>query len=129
MEITYNRGQTSLSSNHGCNQLPYCETSYAGGLVMRGSRFGRLDSKAFGIVQVSCGLHVGKFRHRIGRQRFTELNEADVHSINRVLRSAFSPDGQFLLEGLGAGPQSNRLPHTWLGGWSRHQPVGMPTVF
>ena len=129
MEITYVGGPTSLCSNHGSNQLPCCETSYAGGLVIRGNRFGGPDGKAFGIVQVSCGLHVGKFRHGIGRQRFTELNEADVHAINRGLRSAFSPDGQFLLEGLGAGAQSNRLPHTWLGGWSRHQPVGMPTVF
>jgi hypothetical protein len=129
VEITYIRGPTSLCSNRGGNQLPYCEASYAGGLVIRGSRSNGPDCKAFGIVQVSCGLHVGKFRHGIGRQRFTELNEADVHVINRGLRSAFSPGEQFLLEGLGAGSQSSRLPHTWLGGWSRHQPVGMPTIF
>jgi len=30
---------------------------------------------------------------------------------------------QFQLEGLGAGPQGNRLAHTWIGEWSRHQPV------
>jgi hypothetical protein len=84
---------------------------------------------AFGIVQVSCGLHVGKFRHGIGRERFTELSKADVRAIRDGLRSAFSPNEQFSLEGLGAGPESSRLPHTWLGEWSRHQPVGMPAIF
>lgn len=87
------------------------------------------DGNAFGIVQVSCGLHVAKFRHRIGRERFTELNKKDVHVINSELRSAFSPSKQFLLEDLGAGPQHLRLPHTWLGEWSRHQPAGMPSIF
>jgi len=87
------------------------------------------DSEAFGIAQVSCGLHVAKFRHSIGRERFTELNKKDVHAISDELRNAFSPDKRFQLEGLGAGPQDLRLPHTWLGGWSRHQPVGMPTIF
>lgn len=97
--------------------------------MIRGSRSSDTDRNAFGIVQVSCGLHVGKFRHGIGRQRFTELNEADAHDISRGLRSAFSPDEQFLLEGLGADSPNSHLPHTWLGQWSRHQPVGMPAIF
>lgn len=97
--------------------------------MILGSKSSGSDCEAFGIVQVSCGLHVGRFRHGMGRQRFTELSKADVHVIDGVLRSAFSPDKQFLLEGLGAGPQSSRLPHTWLGGWSRHQPVVMPSIF
>lgn len=97
--------------------------------MISGSKSSSPDSQAFGIVQVSCGLHVGRFRHGIGRQRFIELNRADVHAISRGLQNAFSPGKQFLLEGLGAGQQSSRLPHTWLGEWSRHQPVGMPTIF
>jgi hypothetical protein len=97
--------------------------------VLPGRKASGSDCKAFGIVQVSCGLHIGKFRYRIGRQRFTELNEADVHVISGGLQSAFSPDKQFLLEGLGAGSQGSRLPHTWLGEWSRHQPVAMPSIF
>jgi hypothetical protein len=96
---------------------------------MKSIKYSGPDCKAFGIVQVSCGLHVAKFRHRIGRERFTELNKKDVHVINGELRSAFSPGKQFLLEGLGAAPQHPRLPHTWLGEWSRHQPAGMPFIF
>ena len=97
--------------------------------MLPGRKSSGSDCKAFGIVQVSCGLHIGKFRHGIGRQRFTELNEADVHVISSGLQRAFSPDKQFLLEGLGADSQGSRLPHTWLGEWSRHQPVAMPSVF
>jgi hypothetical protein len=97
--------------------------------VIRVSRSSRSACKAFGIVQVSCGLHVGKFRHNIGRQGFTELKKADAQVISDRLRNAFIPDKKFLLEGLGAGPQSSRLPHTWLGEWSRHQPVGIPIAF
>jgi hypothetical protein len=89
------------------------------------------DRKAFGIVQMSCGLHVAQFRHKIGRQRFTELNKADVNVINSELQGAFSPNGQFPLEALGAGSseRSGSLSHTWLGEWSRYQPVGMPAIF
>jgi hypothetical protein len=97
--------------------------------VIRVNRSSRSACKAFGIVQVSCGLHVGKFRHSIGRQGFIELQKADAQVISDRLRNAFIPDKKFLLEGLGAGPQSSRLPHTWLGEWSRHQPVGIPIVF
>ena len=57
------------------------------------------------------------------------LTKSDAYVISDRLRSAFSPDKQFFLEGLGTGPQSRRLPHTWLGEWSRHQPVGIPTIF
>lgn len=95
---------------------------------MRDSKSSGSSEEAFGIVQVSCGLHIGKFRHSIGRQRFTELHKADAQAISDRLRSAFSPDKQFLLEGLGA-QSSGHLPHTWLGGWSRHQPAGMPAIF
>jgi len=89
------------------------------------------DRKAFGIVQMSCGLHVAQFRHKIGRQRFTELNKADVNVINGELQGAFSPNEQFPLEALGAGSseRSGSLSHTWLGEWSRYQPVGMPAIF
>jgi len=97
--------------------------------VILGNRSSHRDHEASGIVQVSCGLHVGKFRHGIGRQHFTELNKGDVHVISDWFRNAFIPDRQFLLEGLGGGPQGSRLPHTWLGEWSRHQPVGMPAIF
>jgi hypothetical protein len=96
---------------------------------MKSSKYRGPDCEAFGIVQVSCGLHVAKFRHRIGRDRFTELNKKDVRVINGELESAFRPGKQFLLEGLGAGSQRPRLPHTWLWEWSRHQPAGMPGVF
>jgi hypothetical protein len=106
-----------------------CEASYAGGLVVPGNKSGSPDGNAFGIVQMSGGLHVEKFRRSVGRQRFTELNKADVHRISSDLERAFSPDKQFRLEGLGAGPQSSRLAHTWMGEWSRHQPVDMPSIF
>jgi hypothetical protein len=78
---------------------------------------------------VSCGLHIGKFRYGIWRRDFAELKKRDIDAITRGLESAFCPGKQFLLEALGAGPQSRRLPHTWLGEWSRHKPIGMPIIF
>ena len=89
------------------------------------------DRKAFGIVQMSCGLHVAQFRHKIERQRFTELDKVDINAINVALQGAFSLKGRFSLEDLGSGPSEHidSLPHTWLGEWSRYQPVGMPAIF
>jgi hypothetical protein len=78
---------------------------------------------------VSCGLHVGTFRKSTARRPFVELKKGDAAAISDRLTSAFSPNRQFLLEGLGAGPEGGRLPHTWLGEWSRHQPVGIPAAF
>lgn len=97
--------------------------------MIPGRRSSGSDSKAFGIVQVSCGLHIGTFRHTIGRELFTQLTKLDAHDISGWLQGAFSPGEKFLLEGLGADQPSSPLPHTWLGEWSRHRPVGMPAMF
>jgi len=94
------------------------------------------QSEAFGIVQMSCGLYVPKFRHGNRRRHFEELIIRDMVAIDQGLRSSFEVKGkkEFELkniEELRKDPPEppDPLPHTWLAKWSRHKALGMPRVF
>ncbi len=89
--------------------------------------------KAFGLVQMSSGLHVHSFRRQSERSggNDKELNRADFQQIDTELREAFSADGdkRFGLTNLTLFPPLKEMRHTWLSEWSRHETLDIPRVF
>jgi hypothetical protein len=88
------------------------------------------DGTAFGIVQMSCGIQVRRFRYETKRTDSGELVKNDVCQIDANLKQTFGVGTEeFELANLGYPSAAKPMLCTWLGQWSRGDALGIPGIF